>query len=171
MKQQNLRTVALHALAKLVGEAKDDARADTFTGLKELHAETGSKSLDVTLPDGTKVASISLTEGKPTPEIVDRQAYLAWAQQQHPDMVEHVTRVREAYEKKLMEHAKKTGDPVDPDTGEFIPGMRVRPAPDEPKSFSVNKLDTQAIAQAWRSGQIEPLTYLTPQAIETGEQQ
>jgi len=55
-----------------------------------LYDQTGSKVLDVKLPDGTRVASLTLALTGDKTTVTDRAALLEWARENAPEFVHTV---------------------------------------------------------------------------------
>lgn len=78
------------------------------------------------LPDGTKMASVSRSEGAERAKVTNDLAALAWCLERHPDEVETVQVIRPAFLKMLLDAAKAAGTGVDPRTGEALPFIEVQ---------------------------------------------
>lgn len=115
-----LRAAVLKVLSEEVDLAITEGKAD----LKEVMDALGIKSLKATLPDGTDVATVTLAGTSAAPKVTDPVKYLAWVQENRPGEVEPV--VRKSYTDALLASMKETGEPVDPETGEVVPGVEFR---------------------------------------------
>jgi hypothetical protein len=71
----------------------------------------------------SKLGHCQKTLGRTTVQVTDMAALTDWVRQRHP--TEIVESVRESYLKRIKDDAKHYGGPVDPATGEVIPGMEV----------------------------------------------
>ncbi len=148
------RTVAaLKAVGEILGSQQSTEKDALLRALKD----AGIKQQEVTLPDGSKLASISVAAGRTTARITDSAAFLEWVFNHHPSEIETLktTRVRPAYERSVLEAAKKAGEPVDA-TGEIVPGVEVG----EGDAYLVTKLADgahQRVLSAIHAGQIQPL--------------
>lgn len=155
------RTVAaLKAVGEILG-GQQSAEKDAL--LKAL-SDAGIKQQEVTLPDGSKLASISVAAGRTTARVADSEAFLEWVFNHHPAEVETIktTRVRPAYERSVLDAAKKAGLPVD-STGEVVPGVEVG----DGDPYLVTKLADgahQRVLAAIQQGAIMPL------ALPSGEE-
>lgn len=131
--------------------------------------ETGATQAVPELPDGTKIATVSLTGGGGQSAYVDSENDLmAWVLAEHPDQVELV--IRDSYKKALLDHAKKAGQAIDPATGEKVPGIAVKPS----KAYVSIRFKTgakEAVAAAWRDGQLPGVEIVAPAAIEAAEEE
>lgn len=98
----------LAAAAKLdVDRAKErqDIVRNAFNGLfADLHRQTGAKSVNLTLPDGTRVGTATFNDKSDAPKVVDERAFQEWvmANPEWEDHVETVVRVRESFMKELL---------------------------------------------------------------------
>lgn len=142
LKTLSLKVALAKVMSELVAERVSAARDAVLEATLDLHRQVGLKSVDVDLPDGTNVGTISLTQPKDKFAVVDRNAFIAWVEQNHPGEVEYVPTVRPSFEKVLLEKwAESTSDGVvitDTDTGEQKPvdGVEFKPAGD-PTAFSI----------------------------------
>ncbi|MTE20235.1 hypothetical protein F0L17_14180 [Streptomyces sp. TRM43335] len=155
-----LQEAALKALAEIVKQQLDTTKAAMQA---ELEA-SGVGRVDASLPDGVKVATITKTNPKPAPHIVDEQAFLNWARAQSEDNIvtRLVTEVRPAYRDALLKQMTKHGAPhIVNEDGEIIdvPGVEMR---ERPSYHSVKHTDgaLDAIATAWRNRAL-PLPEIT----------
>jgi hypothetical protein len=106
------------------------------------------------LPDGSVVAAVTLAKGTTKASITDEAAYEAWVRHVHPDQIETVERVKPDFTDRAKAAARKLGHPVDPATGEEIPGMKVERG--EPYPVVKPTSDAaDAIARAWRAGELD----------------
>ena len=146
-----LRTAILKVLADEVKSATDDGKA----GLKEVMDALGIKSLTATLADGTEVATVSKGGGVESPKVTGPEKFLAWVQENRPGEVVQV--VRESYQETLLAAMKKTGTPVDPETGEVVPGVEFRTGTEYlTVTFASGKVQgRERIKQAWRDREID----------------
>lgn len=168
LKDATLRAAITKRLKELLDEADKTGRVETLALLIAAHDALGVKTVDVRLPDGTKVARATL----PTPQpgvTVDEAAFLDWVRRERPD--ELVEAVRESFRRAALKDLKVVGgEVVNKRTGEVVPWARVRPAADKPTSFTVTFVDEgrEAIEEAWRDGRINPLELVTRPEIEAG---
>jgi hypothetical protein len=148
------RTVAA---LKAVGEILSGQQTAERAALLDALSEAGIKQQEVTLPDGSKLASISVAAGRTTARVADQEAFLEWVFENHPTQIETLktTRVRPAYERSVLESAKKAGEPID-STGEVVPGIEVG----DGEPYLVTKLADgahQRVLSAIQAGSIQPL--------------
>jgi hypothetical protein len=196
LKDRNLRYALLKAFTEAIAAELDAEKATHKADLTARYDTEGVKSFDVKLPDGTKVAAISLAIPKASTEVTDTDALLKWAEAnaphlvevtEHPAVAEHLVLVPavEAWTEKVLDtklvaelltHVKpveRTGGPVvDTDTGQIVDGVTYTPE-GPPKSFSVRYTDDgrEDLGRAYRSGDLSFLVGGTPlPAIEAADQ-
>lgn len=144
---------------------------DAFTArLKEVRADmqaamdtTGVSRIEATLPDGTKVGTVSLTNPKPTATVTDPDQFLKWVQKYSSKNVVSrlVTEVRPAYTTALLAEMTAAGvtEVADRETGvvEEVPGVEIRAT--RSRTHSARPVDgaLETILAAWRTGQLAHL--------------
>ena len=160
-----IRAAALKALSDEAQAVSKAVRAETEDALADLYEQTGSKSFDAKLDDGTKVASISLAFSKAGAVISDPDAFLSWVRTDHPEALQVVESVNPAFTKQILERVEPSRVGMfDPNTGEIVPGLEAKPAGEKPKSYSVRLADKPALVAAWQRGEVLVLDdYRTPQ--------
>lgn len=135
-------------------------------------AEAAFKAAEATqavpqLPDGTKIATVTYTGGGGfSAYVASENELMAWVLKEHPGEVELV--IRDGYRKTLLDAAKKAGQPVDPATGETVPGIAVKPSTPY-VSIRFKAGAKEAVAAAWRDGQLPGVDIVAPPSIEAGE--
>lgn len=193
-----LRIAALDALSKRVNKALADARKEAEPGFAVLRA-TGVKQLEVTLPSGDVVGTISIKAGKDT-VTDDEDALLAWVAANKPEEIEHAVspsaltrpdviayvrklhpdlvgrKIRPAYKAKLLASLDEDGQLANETTGELVQVRKVvkgKPTGEFALTFETAKKGKpngrDQIANAWQSGAMS-ITDLIRPAIEAGEQ-
>lgn len=118
--QRAARTVTA---AKLLS---DVAKAEAETARAELAEHmrcTGTERVRVSGDAGENLGAVSLAQGRLSARVVDEAAFDAWAADRYPS--ERVMTVRPAFRERLLSTMAKLGDPVDPDTGEVVPGVEL----------------------------------------------
>ncbi|MFI7315193.1 hypothetical protein [Streptomyces hygroscopicus] len=159
MQQLALEEAALKTLADAVTDRLKAVRAS----MQEAMDTTGASRVDATLPDGTKVATISSTSPKPTAQVTDPDLFLKWVREHSPKNVttKLVTEVRPAYQTALLAEMTAAGvaEVADKDTGvvEEVPGVEIKAT--RSRGHSVRPVDggREAIGAAWRTGQLAHL--------------
>lgn len=149
----------LKALMDAVGDRLKNVKADMQAALNEAR---GVKQVAATLPDGTEVAKISLTDPKPEAVVTDPEAFLAWVRENAATevvrRVEVVTEVRPAYRAALLAQMTAAGRPevCDTETGvvDTVPGVEVRATRARSHSVRFAKTGKAAVAAAWASGEL-----------------
>lgn len=129
MKELTRKVALLTALRDAVDAELEQARADMKHVLLEAHDQFGVKSVEVDLPSGEVVASVSIVPDKETPAVLSPPEFVAWVARNHPDQIDMTPRVHAAFEKALLGRVQFTGEgsAVDADTGEVVSGLGVRP--------------------------------------------
>ena len=175
IKDENLRFVFKKTIVDaLTAEIKKD-REEHIKPLLEEWRRSGNKAFSVTLPDGTKIGNVTLTEGKDETVIADETAYFLWMKENHPEEIETIEipekvipassfeQVKPAALNRLLESEfLQAGDAIVTATGEEVPGVEFRKAP-EPSQFSVTYAGAKAVDkdrtkqrlfEAYRNGQL-----------------
>jgi hypothetical protein len=133
LKEDATTVAVLKALRDIVDAEYEAARQRVFAGLCEVRDETGLKSIRVTLPDDTPVATISLIDPKPAIAVSDEKAFLGWVREYYPSEVETLVRVRPAWQRNFISGLDASSDLVtDASTGENVRGLDAVPAPGTP---------------------------------------
>lgn len=165
MQQLALEEAALKTLADVIGDRLKEVK----TEMQEALDTTGASRVEAKLPDGTKVATISMTSPKPTAVVTDPDKFLAWVRENSPANITSrlVTEVRPAYVTALLAEmtAAGTAEVADRETGvvEAVAGVEIKAT--RGRTHSVRPVDggREAIAEAWRSGALAhlPLPQIT----------
>lgn len=169
----NLKELAQHeavlkTLHDAIGEQLKAVRVEVQAAIDEAAETTGVRQVDASLPDGTRVAKISLTESKPEARVVDADAFKAWVRANHPGEIERrmVTEVRAAFESKILGEMTAAGVPCDPATGELVPGVEFKATRARTHSVRFEKSGRDDVARAWRAG---ALAHLVLPALVAGD--
>lgn len=147
----------LKALADAVAGRLRAVRADMQAALD---ATGGVRQISASLPDGTEVAKISLTDPKPEAVITDPDAFRDWVVKNAPTEISRrvVTEVRDAYKAQLLNQMTAAGRPeiCHKETGvlEAVPGVEVKATRARSHSVRFAKTGKDAIGAAWRNGEL-----------------
>jgi hypothetical protein len=153
---------AREAYLKTLLDAVDDAYKATRTEVQELldaaARETGMQKLGVSLPDGTQVATVSLSRGSAEAKVTDQDAFTAWVRAEFPSEVERqfVTTVRAAFTARVLKELTAAGGTewADPATGVIhdVPGVQIAPSRARGHSVRFGETGKANVMQAWRDG-------------------
>jgi hypothetical protein len=166
--QLALEEAALKALADTV----NDRLKEVKNAMQEQLVGNGISKVTATLPDGTKVATISRSDAKPAAVVIDDDVFRDFVRSIAPSEVTTrlVTEVRPAYRTTLLAQMTAAGVAriVDTETGELhdVPGVEVRATRALTHSVRPTTGGKEAIAEAWRKGALAHLNLLQ---IEAGE--
>jgi hypothetical protein len=192
-----LRVAALDALSKRVNKALADARQEAEPGFAALRV-TGVKQLEVALPSGHVVGTISIKAGQHS-VTTDEDALLAWVEANKPEEIEHAVspsalsrpdviayvrklhpelvgkKIRPAYKAKLLAELDDDGQLANETTGELVQVRTVtkgQPSGAFALTFETAKKGKpngrDQIAAAWQSGELS-ITDLIRPAIEAAD--
>jgi hypothetical protein len=120
--------------------------------------ESGTEKIAASLPDGTKIATISLTRGSAEAKVVDEAAFKVWVLENYATEIERrfVTEVRGSFLNKLLGAmtAANSAQWVDPETGVIhdVPGVAIKPARSRGHSVRMTGNGPADVMAAWRSG-------------------
>jgi hypothetical protein len=168
LKEDATRVAVLKALRDTVDAEYEAARRRVLDGLRVARAELGLKSMRVTLPDDTPVATVTLVDPKPAVVVVDEGTFTTWVAENYPTEVETRVQVRSSWQRQFVSRLDAFSAPVaDPCSGETVPGLAALPAR-EPHSFSLRSLPggAEEITRAWRRGALDLRRVL---ALDDGE--
>jgi hypothetical protein len=191
------RIAVLDALSKRVNKALADARREAEP-LFAAARSAGSKQLDVKLPSGESVGTVSIKAGEDTvrvheqtlldwvaanapteietvvsPSALDRPDVVAYIRRFYPDLA--VKKVRPAYRTLLLGKLNGDGELIVEDTGEVVELADVKKG--EPTGAFVltwerakngKPAGRDRVAEAWQSGELSLADLLMP-AIEAPE--
>lgn len=174
LRELALQEATLKALSKLVEDRLAEVRSQMQSGLNAAEKESGTRQIAASLPDGTPVATISLTDPQPEAKVTDAEAFKAWVIAHYPSEIERrfVTEVRAAFVDKLLAEMTAAGTPrvVDTETGELheVPGVSVKATRARNHSLRFKPEGREAIAQAWWSGAVEVPGITGPAQLTAG---
>ena len=164
------RQAVLGALLDHVKDAYKNAKSTADDLLERQYKAGGTTKTDATLPDGTKVGSVSRQGGERAAQVVDEDAFRAWVRDHYP--TEHfvefvpaqvVTGVRPGFSGKVLAEATAAGTAryVDPVTAEVhdVPGVAIRPTRAASHRLTYTRgskeqpsAGRELVAAGWRSG-------------------
>lgn len=175
IKAENLRFVLKKTILDAVAAEVKRDREEHLKPLVEEWRRSGNKAFSVTLPDGTKIGNVTLTEAKDATVISDDTAFFLWIKANHPEEIETINVPEQVIPAKSYEQVKpaalnrlleeefgQAGDSIITKDGEPVPGVEFMKAP-EPSQFSVTYAGAKAVDkdrtkqrlfQAYRNGEL-----------------
>lgn len=117
------KLAALGTYTKVLGDIEKNLRAAVTADMGKRHVE----KVGAYLPDGTKMASVSRSEGKKTAKVTNPAHALLWCAKHYPDEI--VKAINPAFLKKLLDAAatRPVGSKgFDPATGEELTFIEVQ---------------------------------------------
>jgi hypothetical protein len=193
-KQHGQRVAALRFIGDEVKKAANLTRSQAETAFAAAHAETGMKSIDVTLDDGTALGSIAIKVGEKTVKVYEPTLFklvektapgeiaeglkpgadsdpelMAWVRENRPELLHR--QIRDSYRAKVLKSADAKGRVVDKTTGELVKVLESTTAP-RSGAFAYTPCAgaDEAVMQAWRRGDLaDVLDDVLRPAIEAGE--
>jgi len=147
-------------LTKMRSQLNEEARREM---------EPGDR-ITAKLPSGEKVGSVTLTQGRVSARVVDKDAFTRWVAERFPTEVVQV--VRESFAKTVLDAVKRDGGWVDKATGEIVQVPGVAVTEDDPyPSVRLTRDAHQLIAEAWQRGELAELVggVLQSRELEAGE--
>jgi len=164
----------LKALADVVTDRLKAVRAETQAALDEAEGQSGTRQVAAKLPDGTSVATLSLTDPKPEAKVTDADAFQAWVMAEFPGEIERrfVAEVRPAFLDKVLAEMTAAGVArlVNKETGELhdVPGVEVKATRSRNHSLRFKPGGRDEIAAAWQAGTLALPGVVGPAAVEPG---
>ncbi|MGW1997215.1 hypothetical protein [Embleya sp. NPDC001921] len=155
------REAVLKALHDAIGDELKAVKAETQTALDTTNK--GVQQVAATLPDGTKVGTVSLTDPKPEARVTDPAAFLEWVRENYKTEIERrmVTEVRAAFITKILAEITAADTPqiVDSETGEIhkVPGVEIKATRSRTHSVRLSAEGRAAIGAAWQAGELAHL--------------
>lgn len=188
-----LKVAAASVLADIVTEGYERLRKDAMPVFAELRKDTGSKSLDVTLPDGAELGNLAIYAGPPTRNINfktiaaivvndDPDEFVEEIRPEallDPDLVQFVrdhmphllvTKIRDEHLKKLLKKIDPGGYLKDNAGTKIKVAEITRGEPTGKFAYTASSGARAAVWKAWQDGELQPLIgdLLRP-ALEAGE--
>lgn len=165
-----LREVALNALHKSIGGELTGIRTGVQSDLDGL----GIERLGARLPDGTRVATITVSNPQPKAVVTDEKAFVAFMEDFAPTEVMTIKIVRPAYVTKVLDEMTKFGAAqlADPNGGELadVDGVEMQTARAASHSVTWDGDGLNAVIAAMRSGALSHIDGL-PQLTQKGSGQ
>lgn len=154
MKEESLRLAVLTALRDAIDAEVESIRGAVTSSLLDARDAMGVKSLEVSLPDGRVVASLTVTDPEAKATVVDERQFVEWVRGNAP--TELVESVRSSFQRAVLGRVEVTGDgrAVDPETGEVVDGVGLGAKRSPYISLRYKSDGRQAIASAWRSAEL-----------------
>lgn len=119
MKEMARRIIAarlVEDVAKMEGRRSKEAMSTAMES-------TGADRVRVSDDDGTALGTVSLSQGRMSAHVIDDASFVEWVAREHPEAM--VTMVDPGWRDRLLVACRAAGEPVDPDTGEVVPGVEV----------------------------------------------
>lgn len=155
------REAVLKALYDAIGDELKAARVEVQTALDTTNK--GVQQVAATLPDGTKVGTVSLTDPKPEAMVTDPKAFLAWVRENYETEIKRrvVTEVQPAFVSKILGEITAANTPqiIDSETGEIhkVPGVEIKATRSRTHSVRLSADGRKAIGTAWQAGELAHL--------------
>ncbi|MFF4403676.1 hypothetical protein [Streptomyces sp. NPDC001404] len=159
------RAAVLSALAEAIDKELKDAKKELQEGLKAAKAESGTQKISIALEEGQDIGSVSLVQPKAAATVTDPDKFLAWAREVRPAEVvtRLVTEVRPAWQALVLTEITAAGVAqwADPQNGLIhdVPGVELQGRAAYTR-MTVPDTGRDAIAEAWRTGQLSHLNLL-----------
>jgi hypothetical protein len=150
----------LKTLLDVIDASYKQKRREVQELLNEAVRESGTQQIAASLPDGTKIATISLTKGSAEAKVTDETAFKAWVMANYDTEIERrfVAEVRGSFRNKLLSQmtAANSNEWADPETGVIhtVPGVAIAPARARGHSVRMTKDGPAEVMAAWRNGQL-----------------
>jgi hypothetical protein len=119
------KLAAVGTYLKVLGGIERTLRTAVTEDMGKRHVE----KVGAYLPDGTKMASVSRSDGNKSVKVTDEDAALEWCKRNHPEEIVTVTMIRPAYRTKLLDIAGSLpvgSKGLDSATGEELPFIEVQ---------------------------------------------
>lgn len=101
---------------KAVLKVIEDEHKKALDGLRDA-LDSGDR-VSAAMPDGTPLGYVQMTVPRASVRVADEAAFTAWVQDNHPEHIETVPKVRSSYKEALIALGG-----VDKETGELVPGL------------------------------------------------
>lgn len=166
------RAFALATLRELIDGEQKLARDEALKAMEAGHADD---TIGLTLPDGTKVATVSLTKPKDRVEITDKAAWVRYVAKHHPEHLKVAYEFERSYVGRLVVDDGEVHDPI---TGTVVEFAAFVPAADVAPSVRIASTRASAgspsgkelLLDAYRRGEIAAADFLGPAALPGGSE-
>ena len=155
LKELSTRVAVLTALRDAIDVVIDSERVILTSELLDANQTLGVKQLDITLPDGEKVASASIGNSEPKPVVTNEMAFTRWVAENFP--TEIVQTVRPTFKKVLLENNEQVnpqGEAVHTKTGQIIDGVVFTNSASR-LTLRFKKDGRELVAEAFNRGELE----------------
>ena len=172
LKELSTRVAVLTALRDAIDVVIDSERVILTSELLDANQTLGVKQLDITLPDGEKVASASIGNAEPKPVVTNEMAFTRWVAENFP--TEIVQTVRPTFKKVLLENTEQVnpqGEAVHTKTGQIIDGVVFTNSASR-LTLRFKKDGRELVAEAFNRGELEQVIrplFSLPQELKSVE--
>jgi hypothetical protein len=146
------QALLLAALAKVVGQARDRVK-------QQLEQQMTIGDLKRPTISGVKAGSVTYSVGKTQVTIADGTAFTAWVEQNYVTELELITRVRPAFQDKVLEWSKVAGQPMGPGGELDVPGVVFR----QSDPTLIVRPSTENAAELWAAARDQAIALAQPQ--------
>jgi len=155
LKELSTRVAVLTALRDAIDVVIDSERAVLTDDLLDANQTLGVKQLEITLPNGEKVASASIGNSDPKPVVTNEAAFTRWVAENFPTEIMQI--VRPTFKKVLFESTQAVnpqGEAVYTKTGEVIDGVVFGTSASR-LTLRFSKDGRELVADAFNRGELE----------------
>lgn len=151
------RVAILTALRDAIDDVIIQERSALTIDLLEANKTLGVKQLDITLPNGEKVASASIGSNESKPVVVNEAVFTRWVAENFP--TEIIQTVRPSFKKVLFENTEQVnpqGEAVHTKSGQIIDGV-VFSASEPRLTLRFKKEGRELVAESFNRGELQQL--------------
>ena len=151
------RVAVLTALRDAIDDVIIQERSALTMDLLEANKTLGVKQLDITLPNGEKVASASIGSNESKPVVVNEAVFTRWVAENFP--TEIIQTVRPTFKKVLFENTEQVnpqGEAVHTKSGQIIDGV-VFSASDPRLTLRFKREGRELVAESFNRGELQQL--------------
>jgi len=113
------KALAAKSVADELKGRADAAKAAALDAMDEI----GAERLRVKADDNTDLGTLTLSPGNIAASVMDEAAFLKWVKANYPEAI--VETVDAGWKARLLKLMKDADAPVDPNTGEAVPGVEM----------------------------------------------